>query len=396
MTEARDVFIYDAARGATGRFGGALAGVRPDDMGASILRAIVERTPQLDPTAIDEVILGNTNGAGEENRNVGRMAVLLAGLPTSIPASTTNRLCGSGLDAVVQASRAIALGDSSIAIAGGVESMTRAPYVLEKAAKAYQHSNPTLYSTSIGWRFPNPAMPEKWMISLGGSAELLADRYSISREAQDEFALGSHLKANAAWDRGDFAAEVVPIPGSTLERDEPIRADASIESLARLKPAFRSDGTVTAGNSSPLNDGVSAVLLGDAGAEARLGRAPMARIAGRGLSGVDPEFFGIGPVEAANLALARAGIGWGDLALVELNEAFASQSLSCLALWPELDPEIVNVSGGAIALGHALGSSGSRVLTTLVHGLRRRGGGWGLAALCIGMGQGIAVVVEVA
>ena len=273
--------------------------------------------------------------------------------------------------------------------------MTRAPYVLEKAPKAYQHSNPTLYSTSIGWRFPNPAMPEEWMISLGGSAELLADRFSISRDAQDEFALASHLKADAAWNRGDFAAEVVPIPGSALERDEPIRSDASIESLARLKPAFRSDGTVTAGNSSPLNDGVSAVLLGDAGAETRLGRPPLARIAGRGLSGVEPQFFGIGPVEAAEVALTRAGIGWGDLALVELNEAFAAQSLSCLALWPELDPEIVNVSGGAIALGHALGSSGSRVLTTLVHSLHRQGGGWGLAALCIGMGQGIAVVVEV-
>jgi acetyl-CoA acetyltransferase family protein len=394
MSELEEVFIYDAVRTRTGRFGGALAGARPDDMAAAVLTATAERSPELDPAAIDDVILGNANGAGEENRNVARMAVLLAGFPVTVPGSTVNRLCGSGLEAVVQGSRAIAVGDGEVVVAGGVESMTRAPWVVEKPSRAYPHSNPTMYSTSLGWRFPNPAMPAEWLISLGDSAEILAERYGISREAQDEFALASHRKAEAAWKRGDFDAEVIELAGSPLERDEPIRPDTSLEALAKLKPAFKKGGTVTGGNSSPLNDGASAVLLGSARAAGAIGREPLARIASRAVSGVAPEVFGIGPVEAAGRALERAGIGWGDLALVELNEAFASQSLACLGSWPELDPGIVNVNGGAIALGHALGSSGSRVLTTLVHRLRAIGGGWGLAALCIGMGQGVAVVVD--
>ena len=395
MTQLEEVFVFDAVRTRTGRFGGALAGVRPDDMAASVLQALAARSPALDLGQVDDVVLGNANGAGEENRNVARMALLLAGYPTSVPGATVNRLCGSGLEAVVQASRAIAVGDAEVVVAGGVESMTRAPWVVEKPSRAFPHSNPTMYSTSLGWRFPNPEMPADWRISLGDSAELLAARYRISREAQDEFALASHRKADAAWTRGDFDAEVVGLAGVQLDRDEPIRADASLAALARLTPSFRPDGSVTSGNASPLNDGGSALLLGTARSGSVIGREPIARIASRAVSGVDPDVFGVGPVEAAELALKRAGIGWADLAQVELNEAFASQSLACLSLWPELDPEIVNVSGGAIALGHALGSSGSRVLTTLVHNLRRAGGGWGLATLCIGMGQGIALVVEV-
>lgn len=394
MGELSEVFIYDALRTRTGRFGGALAAARPDDMAAAVLTATMTRNPSLDATVIDDVVLGNANGAGEENRNVARMAVLLAGLPVSVPGSTVNRLCGSGLEAVVQASRAIAVGDGQVVIAGGVESMTRAPWVVEKPTRSYPHSNPTMYSTSLGWRFPNPEMPTEWLISLGASAEILADRYDISREAQDAFALASHRSAETAWACGNFEAETITLDGVALERDEPIRPDTSLEALAKLKPAFKKNGSVTGGNSSPLNDGASALLLGSGAAANTIGHEPLARIASRAVSGVSPEIFGIGPVEAANRALERAGIGWGDLALVELNEAFASQSLACLQLWPELDPAIVNVSGGAIALGHALGSSGSRVLTTLVHGLRRIGGGWGLATLCIGMGQGIAVVVD--
>jgi len=396
MSSLTDVFVYDAVRTRTGRFGGALSEVRPDDMAAAVLSALAERAPQLDTARVDDVVLGNANGAGEENRNVARMASLLAGFPTAVPGATVNRLCGSGLEAVVQGSRAIATGDADVIVAGGVESMTRAPWVVEKPSRAFPHSNPTMYSTSLGWRFPNPKMSDQWRVSLGDGAEILARRYDIGREEQDLFALASHRKAQAAWDAGYFDAESIDLEGVTLERDESIRPDTSLERLAQLKPAFKKDGTVTGGNASPLNDGASALLLGSAQAAASIGREPLARIAGRGVSGVDPDLFGIGPVEAANRALAKAGIGWADVDLVELNEAFASQSLACLKLWPELDPEIVNVSGGAIALGHALGSSGSRLMATLVHNLRRTGGRWGLAALCIGMGQGIAVVVEAA
>jgi acetyl-CoA acyltransferase len=322
------------------------------------------------------------------------MAVLLAGLPTSVPASTVNRLCGSGLEAVFGASRAIAVGDASIAVAGGVESMSRAPWVVLKPAAPYSRAPETMHSTTLGWRMVNPKMPPQWTVALGEGAEILADRYRISRELQDEFAVASHRKAAAAWDAGVYDDEVVAVDGVGLQRDEGIRADSSIEALARLKPVFRSDGTVTAGNSSPLNDGAAALLLTDEAGLATLGTDPLVRVVSRASSGVDPDIFGVGPVQAARDALGRAGIGWGDLVAVELNEAFASQSLACLAEWPELDPSLVNVNGGAIAIGHPLGASGARIVGTLARELRRRGGGFGLAAICIGVGQGLAIVLH--
>ena len=387
-------YVLDAIRTPFGRYGGGLAEVRPDDLAAHVVRAILERSPDLDPETIDDVLMGDANGAGEDNRNVARMAVLLAGLPTRIPGATVNRLCASSLEAAVQASRAVETGDASLMLTGGVESMSRAPWVLLKPDKGFPRTHETLHSTTLGWRMVNPAMPERWTISLGESAELLADRYGIDREAQDAFALRSHRRAAAAWEAGFYDDQVVPVPDTDLARDEMIRADTSMEALGRLRPAFRRDGTVTAGNSSPLNDGAAAVLIGDERAAATIGREPMARIAGRGAWGVDPDVFGIAPVEAANMALRRAGIAWEDISVVELNEAFASQSLACLADWRELDPEKLNPNGGAIALGHPLGASGARVLGMLAHELRRRGGGWGLATLCIGVGQGLAVVLE--
>ena len=389
-----DVFIIDAVRTPVGRHGGALSSTRPDDLAATVVRSLVSRSPQLDPARVDDVFLGNANGAGEENRNVARMAVLLAGLPPTVPGVTVNRLCGSGLEAVVDASRAIALGDASVCVAGGVESMTRAPWVLPKPEKGFARGHETAYSTTLGWRMVNPAMPAQWTVALGEGAEILADKYAISRDAQDAFALRSHQMAAAAWAAGRFADEVVSAPGVQLERDESIRSDTTMEALAKLKPAFRPDGTVTAGNASPLNDGASAVLLADLDGVRAVGRDPLARIVSRAVAAVEPQLFGIGPVEAARTALKRAGIGWSDLVVVELNEAFAAQSLACLAEWPDLDPAIVNVNGGAIAIGHPLGSSGSRILTSLAWELKRRGGGFGLAAICIGVGQGLAVVVE--
>jgi acetyl-CoA acetyltransferase family protein len=389
-----DAYILDAIRTPFGRYGGALSGVRPDDLAASTLKALVERTPSLDPAEIDDVLLGNANGAGEDNRDVARMATLLAGLPTSVPGASVNRLCGSSLDATMQASRAIAAGDASVVVAGGVESMSRAPWVMLKPAKGFPAVDAQLHSTTLGWRMVNPAMPERWTISLGASAEKLADMYDISRDDQDAFALRSHRLAAEAWDAGVYDGEIVPVPGVDLQRDEGIRADSSLEKLGRLKAAFVDGGTVTAGNSSPLNDGASMLLLGDEAAASRLGRDPLARVVSRAAHGVDPDVFGIGPVEAANRALRAAGIGWGDLAAVELNEAFASQSLACVRNWPELDPEIVNVRGGAIAIGHPLGASGARIVGRLAHELRARGGGYGLAAICIGVGQGLAVVLH--
>ncbi|HET6506465.1 MAG TPA: thiolase family protein [Baekduia sp.] len=389
-----DTYIIDAVRTPFGRYSGALAGVRPDDLAAGALKALLARTPALDPADVDDVILGNANGAGEDNRDVARMAVLLAGLPTSVTGVAVNRLCGSSLEATIQGSRAIAAGDARVVVAGGVESMTRAPWVLLKPAKGFPAGHETLHSTTLGWRMVNPEMPDRWTISLGASAEKLADIYKISRDEQDAFALRSHRLAAAAWDEGIYDGEVVPVPGVDLARDEGIRADTSLEKLARLKPAFVEGGTVTAGNSSPLNDGASMVLLGDEAAAGRLGRDPLARVVSRAAHGVDPDVFGIGPVEAARKALRAAGIGWGDLAAVELNEAFASQSLACLCDWPDLDPEIVNVRGGAIAIGHPLGASGARIVGRLAHELRSRGGGYGLAAICIGVGQGLAVVLE--
>ncbi|WP_370943524.1 acetyl-CoA C-acyltransferase [Amycolatopsis sp. cg5] len=388
---SEQTFILDAVRTPFGRYGGALSGVRPDDLAATVVKALGTRN-DLDPATVDEVILGDANGAGEDNRNVARMATLLAGWPTAVPGSTVNRLCGSGLDAVIQASRSVQVGDASLVVAGGVESMSRAPWILLKPEKAFPATPQTLHSSTLGWRMVNPEMPEQWTVSLGESTEMLAERYGIGRDEQDAFAVKSHVNAAKAWDEGFYDTHVIPVGG--LDRDEGIRPDSSIDKLAKLKPAFRPQGTVTAGNSSPLNDGASALLLGDAAAADRLGKEPLARIAGRGAAGVDPDVFGIGPVKAAEIALARAGIGWADLAAVELNEAFAAQSLACLADWPKLDPAIVNVNGGAIAIGHPLGASGGRILASLAYELRRRGGGWGLAAICIGVGQGLAVVIE--
>ena len=339
-------------------------------------------------------MFGNANGAGEDNRNVARMAVLLAGLPTSVTGSTVNRLCGSSLDAAMQASRAVETGDASLTLVGGVESMSRAPWVLLKPSKPYTHTDATLHSTTLGWRMVNPEMPDQWTISLGASAEKLADIHDISREAQDEFAVRSHRLAHQAWEDGFYDPWVVGVPDVELERDEGIRPDSSPEKLAKLRPAFAKDGTVTAGNASPLNDGAGAMFIGDEAAGKALGKEPIARIAGRGTMGVDPDVFGIAPVEATNRALERAGIGWGDVEVVDLNEAFASQTLACLKGWPELDPDRLNPNGGAIAIGHPLGASGVRVLATLAYELKRRGGGYGVACICIGVGQGLAVVLE--
>ncbi|CAN5345931.1 thiolase family protein [soil metagenome] len=384
-------FVYDGVRTPIGRFGKGLAAVRPDDLAAHVIRELVARQPALDPARIDDVIFGDANAAGEDNRDVARMASLLAGLPTSVPGVTVNRLCGSGLEGVIQASRAIEVGDADLMIAGGVESMSRAPWVMLKPDRPYPAGSETMHSTTLGWRMINPKMPEEWTVALGETAEILADRYDISREAQDEFAVKSHHNAAAAWDAGSDDSEIVPVPGTTLTRDEGIRADASVESLAALKTAFRANGTVTAGNSSPLNDGAAALFIGG---ENALPGEPLARIVSRGVAGNDPNIFGIAPVQAANIALKRAGKTWADVDLVELNEAFAAQSLACLALWPELDPAKVNVDGGAIAIGHPLGASGARILLHLARALERRGGGVGVAAICIGVGQGLAVVLE--
>jgi len=384
-------YVYDAIRTPFGRFGKAYAEVRPDDLAAAALTAILDRNPGLEPDRVDDVILGAANQSGEDNRDVARMAVLLAGLPTSVPGATVNRLCGSSLEAVIQASRAIESGDASVLLAGGVESMTRAPYVVPKASRPYGAGDVTMSSTTLGWRLVNPSMPAEWTISNGASAELLAERFSISREQQDAFAARSHRLAAAAWDAGVYDAETFVVPGTTLARDEGIRAESTVESLAPLKPAFLAGGSVTAGNSSPLSDGASMVLVG---AEGAIDGEPLARIAGRGVAGVDPDIFGIAPVEAANRALARAGRTWAEVDVVELNEAFASQSLACLALWPELDPERVNIHGGAIALGHPLGASGGRIIGHAAHELARRGGGVAVVAICIGVGQGLAVVLE--
>jgi acetyl-CoA acetyltransferase family protein len=390
----RSAYLLDSVRTPFGKFGGGLAGVRPDDLAAHALQALLARTPGLDPAQIDDVILGDANGAGEDNRDVARMAVLLAGLPTSVPGVTVNRLCGSSLEAAIQGARAIETGDASVMVVGGVESMSRAPWVMLKPAKGYPAGHETLYSTTLGWRMVNPNMPEEWSVSLGESTEQLAELHGIGREEQDAYAAESHRRAAAAWESGVFADEIVQVPGAELPRDESIRPGTTVEKLATLKTSFREDGTVTAGNASPLNDGASMALIADEETAGRLGVQPLARIVSRAAHGVDPNVFGFGPVEAANRALAKAGIGWGDLQAVELNEAFAAQALACLKGWPELDTSILNVHGGAVAIGHPLGASGARILGRLARQLRASGGGYGLAAICIGVGQGLAVVIE--
>lgn len=387
-------YIIDAIRTPFGRYGGALAGVRPDDLAAHALRALLARSPALDPALIGDMVFGDANGAGEDNRDVARMAALLAGLPTTVPGTTVNRLCGSSLDAAMIASRTVESGDASVVVVGGVESMSRAPWVMLKPERGYERAHQQLHSTTLGWRMVNPEMPDAWTISLGESAEKLAGMYALSRDAQDAFAVRSHRNAASAWDNGFYDTWVVPVPDTELRRDETLRPDSSIEKLARLKPAFVTDGTVTAGNASSLNDGAGAMLLADEAGAAAIGREPLARIVSRGTHAVDPDVFGIAPVEAANVAVRRAGITWGDVEVVELNEAFASQCLADIAEWTELDPARVNPNGGAIAIGHPLGASGIRVLGGLAHELRRRGGGYGVAALCIGVGQGLAVVIE--
>lgn len=391
----RDVYIVDAVRTPVGKYGGALASVRPDDLAAHVLRALADRSPALDPARIDDVVFGNANGAGEENRNVARMAVLLAGLPVSVPGATVNRLCASGMEAVVQAYRAVALGDASVMVAGGVESMSRAPWVLPKPERAFPAGHQEMYSTTLGWRMTNPAMPPRWTVSLGEGAELIADKHGITREQQDAFAFDSHGKAARAWREGAYDAEVVPLPGVDLARDECIRDATSPQALAKLKPAFRTvGGTVTAGNSSPLNDGAAALLLCDEEGLRETGREPLARVRASAVTGIEPDLYGLGPVEAVRRALARAGRTFAGLTHVELNEAFAAQALGCFAEWPDLDPGIVNPRGGAIAIGHPLGCSGARLTGSLAHQLAAAGSGVGLAALCIGVGQGQALVLE--
>jgi len=386
-------FVYDAVRTPFGRAAGGLSGVRPDDLAAVVMKAVVERTG-IDPARIEDVVFGDANQAGEDNRNVARFGALLAGFPTTVTGVTVNRLCSSSLEAVIQAARAVETGDAELVLAGGVESMSRAPFVMEKSPKPWPAvGNQTLWNTAIGWRMTNRKLPKEWTISNGEAAEKTAREWNLTREAQDAFAVRSHRLAAKAWADGVYDREIVQVPGAELARDEGIRDDTSVEKLAGLKPLFASDGngTVTAGNSSSINDGASAVLVG---AEGALPGEPLARIAGRATHGVDPDRFPIAPIEAANKALARAGKTWADVDVVELNEAFASQSLACIAGWPELDPEKVNIHGGALAIGHPLGASGGRILGHAAHELARRGGGVAVAAICIGVGQGLAVVLE--
>ncbi len=399
-----DVVIVDAIRTPIGALGGALAKVRPDDLAALAMKAIIERN-QLDPALVDEVYLGCANQAGEDNRNVARMSLLLAGFPASVPGITVNRLCASGLAAVNIAARAIRAGDGDVYIAGGVESMSRAPYSLPKAEEGFSFGNLTAYDTALGWRYPNPKMKDLHGIdSMGETAENIAAlRPHLTREKQDAFAAQSHQRAIAAIDGGKFADEILPVPlpqkkgdPTLVTTDERPRRDTTTESLARLKPAFKKEGgTVTAGNSSGLNDGAAALLLMRAEKAAALGLKPLARFVSAAAAGVEPRIMGVGPVPATQKALARAGLTAAGLGLVELNEAFAVQSLAVLEDLG-LNESIVNVNGGAIALGHPLGCSGARILTTLLHEMRRRGARYGLATLCVGVGQGEATIVELA
>ena len=397
----REAWIVEAVRTPIGRYGGALASVRPDDLAAIVLRAVVDRAG-VDPALVEDVILGCANQAGEDNRDVARMALLLADFPVEVGGLTVNRLCGSGLQAINTAAHAIAVGDGDVFIGGGVESMTRAPYVQLKADGAWDRGARELADTTLGWRFVNPRLAERhYPYSMGETAENVAERWGVSRERQDAFALESQQRAVAAIDAGRFDGQMVPVEvpqrrGDPVvdARDEHPRGDSCLEALAKLRPAFRPEGgSVTAGNSSGINDGAAAVLVVEAERARALGLRPMARVLSTAIAGVDPAVMGIGPVPATRKALARAGIEVGDLDLVELNEAFASQSLVCIDELG-LDPARVNVNGGAIALGHPLGMSGGRLVTMLVHELARTGGRYGLATMCIGVGQGIATVVE--
>ncbi|HEX2078599.1 MAG TPA: acetyl-CoA C-acyltransferase [Longimicrobium sp.] len=395
-----DAYILDAVRTPVGRLGGALASVRPDDLAATVVKAIVQRTG-IDGALVDDVIFGCANQAGEDNRNLGRMALLLAGLPVSVPGQTVNRLCGSGLEAVRSAMHAVRAGEGEVFIAGGVESMTRAPWVMLKPEEGYARGVPQMADSLLGWRFVNPKMPAEWTVSLGETAEIVAEEFGVTREDQDAFALRSQQRAARAIAEGHFRGEIVPVeipqrkgPPKVVDTDEHPRADTTAEALAALKAAFRKErGTVTAGNSSGLNDGASALLVASGAAAERLGRKPMARIVASAVAGVEPHRMGIGPVPASRKALALAGLSIADVGLVELNEAFAAQSVACVRELG-IDPEIVNVSGGAVAVGHPLGSSGARILTTLVHEMHRQGVRYGLASMCIGVGQGISMIVE--
>jgi len=396
----RDVVILDGVRTPIGRYAGALRQVRPDDLAAHVVQAIVRRNT-LDPAVIEDVVMGCANQAGEDNRNVARMAALLAGLPVDVPGQTVNRLCGSGMQAVHAAAHAIACGLGDVFIAGGVESMTRAPYVLASPEEAFPRGPMVLQDTTIGWRFPNPKLAEIYpLYSMGETAENVAERYAISREDQDVFALESQQRAAAAMREGRLAEEIaavtIPRPRGeavTVDTDEHPRPDATLERLSALRPAFRSGGTVTAGNSSGINDGAAALLVASAEWAEREGRRPIARIAATAVAGVDPSYMGIGPVPATRKALTRSGRRIDEIEVIELNEAFAAQVLACVRDL-EIDRTRLNPNGGAIALGHPIGASGARILVTLAYEMRRRQARWGLATMCIGVGQGIATVVE--
>jgi 3-oxoadipyl-CoA thiolase len=393
-----DAVIVDAVRTPIGRHGGALARVRPDDLAAVSLRALLARTG-IDPASIDDVLLGAANQSGEDNRNVARLALLLAGIPVTVPGQTVNRLCGSGLQAIASAAHAVKVGEGSCFIAGGVESMTRAPWVTLKPDTAFARGAPAVADTTLGWRFPNAKLPAEWLIAMGETAEVVARRCHISREDQDAFAAESQRRTAAAVAAKKFDDEIIPVtvPGAKgdtiVDRDEHPRPDTTIEKLRQMKPAFAADGTVTAGSSSGINDGASAVLVMSSEAAKNVRARPFARIVSSAVAGVSPEVMGLGPIPASRLALARAGLTIDDMDLIEINEAFASQALACMR---ELvaDPARVNVNGGAIALGHPLGASGARIVTTLVHEMRRRSSRYGLATMCIGVGQGIAMIVE--
>jgi 3-oxoadipyl-CoA thiolase len=384
-----DALIYAALRTPVGKHGGALAQVRPDDLAAVPIKAIVERSG-LDPARVDDVILGCANQAGEDNRNVARMALLLAGLPVEVPGQTVNRLCGSGLQAVASAAQAIKAGEGDVFIAGGVESMTRAPIVSLKSGEPWSRKPPESADSTVGWRFVNPRLRKEWTISLGETAEVVAERYKIGRAEQDAFAVESQRRAEQALKDCVFTDELVPVTlpdGTVFSKDEYPRAGTTLETVGKLKPAFKKDGTVTAASSSGINDGAAALLV------MRDGAKPIARIVTTAVAGVDPSVMGLGPIPATQKALKRAGLRIEQIDLIELNEAFASQAIACIREL-KLDVARVNIYGGAIAIGHPLGSTGARILATLVHALRRTGGRLGLATMCIGVGQGIAMIVE--